>query len=67
MKFYSMMSSRLFNCGTTFSQTVTEKFFSQHFLKSELFSFNQDEHRMIRSHDRVEISSLIQTPGSVLY
>jgi len=33
MNFYLMTSSRFFNRGTTFSQTVTDMFFSQHFRK----------------------------------
>jgi len=36
MNFHSMTSSCLFNHGTTFSQTVTDMFFSQHFRKWEL-------------------------------
>jgi len=41
MNFHSMTSSCLFNRGTTFSQTVTDIFFSQHFRKWELISSNQ--------------------------
>jgi len=33
MNFHSMTSSCLFNRDTTFSQTVTDMFFSQHFRK----------------------------------
>ena len=41
MNFHSMTLSCLFNRGTTFSQTVTDTFFSQHFRKWELISLNQ--------------------------
>jgi len=63
MKFHSMTSSYLFNRGTNFSQMSQTKFSSQHFRKSELFSFNQYADRTIRPK---EISSLIQTLDSVL-
>jgi len=39
MKFYSMMSSCLFNRGTTFSQTVTDKFLFATFSKMRTFQF----------------------------
>jgi len=41
MNFHSMTSSCLFKRGTTFSQTVTDMFFSQHFRKWELIRLNQ--------------------------
>jgi len=55
MKFHSMMSSCLFNRCTNFSQTSQIKFSSQHFRKSELFSFNHYAGRTIRTE---KISSL---------
>jgi len=63
MKFHSMTSSYLFNRGTNFSQTSKIKFSSQHFRKSELFSFNQYPDGTIRTE---KISSLIETLCSVL-
>jgi len=44
----NMTSSCLFNRGRNFSQTSQIKFSSQHFRKSELFSFNQYADRTIR-------------------
>jgi len=49
MKLGSMISSRLFNRGTTFSQTVTNKFLFATFPKMRTFSFNQDADRVIRT------------------
>jgi len=39
MKFHSMTSSCFFNRGTTFSQTVTDKFFFATFPKMRTFQF----------------------------
>jgi len=41
MNFHKMTSSCLFNHGTTFSQTATDMFFSQHLQIWELISVNQ--------------------------
>jgi len=41
MNSHSMTSSCLFNRGKTFSHSVTDMFFSQHFRKWELISLNQ--------------------------
>ena len=49
MKFHSMTPSFLFNRGTNFPQTSQIKFSSQHFRKSELFSFNLYADRTIRT------------------
>ena len=63
MKFHSMTSSCLFNRGTNFSQTSQIKFSSQHFQKSEFFTFNQYADQRIRTE---KIISLMQTLDSVL-
>jgi len=45
-----MTSSCLFNRSTTFSQTVTDTFFSQHFRKWELISFDQARNKGGEAH-----------------
>jgi len=64
MYFHSMTSSCLFNRGTTFSQTVTYKVLFATFPKKGSIQF-QSRCRP-NSQDRVEISSLIQKPASVV-
>jgi len=50
IKFRAMTSSYLFNRGTTFLQTVTDKILFARFPKIRTFHFiNQDEGRTIRT------------------
>jgi len=63
-EFHSMTSSWLFNRGTTFSQTVTDKFLFATFSKMRTFQFWS--RCRLNDQDRAKIGSLIQTPGSAL-
>jgi len=58
----NMKSLCLLNRGTNFSQSSQIKFSSYHLQKSEIFSFNQNADRTIRTEKN---SSLIQTLDSV--
>jgi len=49
IKFHSMTSSCLFNRGTTFSQTVTDKVLFAIFTKMRTLQVNQDADRTIRT------------------
>jgi len=66
MHFHSTTSSCLFNRGTTFSQTVTDMSFSQHFRKWELISLNQARNYGDEAHSKNFFAPLEKCVGHSL-
>jgi len=55
MKFHSMMPWCLFNRGTIFSQTVTDKVLFAVFMRMRTFQFYQDADRTIRTEYKLVV------------